>query len=241
MLLPVCLIPSRNNSLPGFSWLSKVSKELTSLLSPAGPTYPLPSNSCVPLRIIFPKNYTLPPTLCFGLYAAWNFLDSLEFTVPCYSTNDPGTHLSLTDISLDNRDNPRLIAASIMQSKTDSFQKRVTLYLGVTNHPFCPVAGILPYLALRGSQPGPLFLTKGQGLTRQALSTSLDTVVTKLHLQSSGYNTHSFSISATTSAAQANIPDWCIKILGPWKSDAYQQYIWMQSHELARFSGHTIT
>ena len=131
---------------------------------------------------------------------------------------------------------------SIKQSKTDPFWKGVTLYLGATNHPVCPVTGILPYLALRGGQPGPLFLTKeGQGLTRQLLSTLLDAVLTKLHLQPSRYNTHSFRIGAATSAAQADIPDRCIKILGRWKNDAYQQYIRMQPRELARFSQQLVT
>ena len=118
----------------------------------------------------------------------------------------------------------------------------MTLYLGATDHPICPVAGILPYLALRGNQPGPLFLTKkGQGLTRQALRASLDVVLTKLRLQTCSYNTHSFRIGAATSAAQADIPDWCIKMLGRWKSDAYQRYIRMPPHELARFSQQLVT
>ena len=174
--------------------------------------------------------------------AFFGFLRVSEFTVPHHSNYDPDTHLSLTDISLDNRDNPRLIAVSIKQSKTDPFRKGVTLYLGATNHPVCPVAGILPYLALRGGQPGPLFLTKeGQGLTRQLLSTLLDAVLTKLHLQPSQYNTHSFRIGAATSAAQADIPDRCIKVLGRWRSDAYRQYIHMQPHELARFSQQLVT
>ncbi|XP_065902345.1 uncharacterized protein [Dysidea avara] len=155
--------------------------------------------------------------------AFFGFLWVSEFTVPCQGTYDPGTHLSLAGISLDNRDHPCLIAVSIKQSKTDPFWKGMTLYLGETDHPVCPVTGILPYLVLRGNQPGPLFLTKkGQGLTRQALRASLDVVLTKLWLQTCSYNTHSFRISAATSAAQADIPDWCIKMLGCWKSDAYQ-------------------
>jgi len=168
--------------------------------------------------------------------ALFGFVRVSEFTVPYHSNYDSEMHLSLTDITLDSRDNPRLIAVSIKQSKTDPFRKGVTLYLGATNHPVWPVSGILPYLALRDNQPGPLFLTKeGQGLTRQTLSTSLDAVLTKLNLQQSRYNTHSFRIGAATSAAQADIPDRCIKILGHWKSNAYQQYIHVQPQELARF------
>ena len=81
---------------------------------------------------------------CFG------FLQVSEFKIPCQGTYDPGTHLSLDDISLDNKNHPHLIAESIKQSKTDPFQKGMTLYLGATDHPVCPVAGILPYLAVKG-------------------------------------------------------------------------------------------
>ena len=102
---------------------------------------------------------TPPGIFVFG------FLQISELTVPCHGTYNPGTHLSLDDISLDNRDKPRLIAAFIKRSKTNPFRKGVTLYLGATNHSVCPVTGGVPYLALRGSHPGPLFLTKeGQEL-----------------------------------------------------------------------------
>ena len=169
-------------------------------------------------------------TSCFGLLvtcclAFFSFLWVSEFTVLIQDIYNPDTHLSLTDISLDNR--PHLIAVYI---KTDTFQKGVTLYVGATNHPVCPVAGILPYLALRGGQPGLFFLTKeGKGLTWMSyLKNSRYTHVTT--------NTNSFQIGAATTAAEAGIPDRRIKILGRWQSNTYQQYIWMQPHSLARFS-----
>jgi len=109
------------------------------------------------------------------------FFGFLRVTVPNQVIYDSATHLSLADISLDGRVNPTLIAVHIKQSKTHPFCTGVTLYLGTTNHPNCPVAGILPYLVLRGSQPGPLFLTKdGVGQTHHALRTFLDTVLTNL-------------------------------------------------------------
>jgi len=92
--------------------------------------------------------------------AFFGFLRVSEFRVPCHSNYDSQMYLSLTDIALDSRNNPRLIAVSIKQSKTNPFRKGVTLYLGATNHPVCPVSCILPYLALRNKQPGPLFLTR---------------------------------------------------------------------------------
>ena len=174
--------------------------------------------------------------------AFFGFLQVSKFTVPNQVTYDSATHLSPADISLDDRVNPTLIAVHIKQSKTAPFCKGVTLYLGATNHPICPVAGILPYLALRGSQPGPLFLTKdGVGLTRHAVTTFLDTVLIKLGLHSGSYNTHSFRIGAATTAAEAGIPNRCIQTLGRWQSNAYQQYIQMQPREIAKFSQQLFT
>ena len=118
------------------------------------------------------------------------FLQVRELTVLCHATYDPGTNLSLDDISLDNRGKPCLIAVFIKRSKTNPFRKGVTLYLGATNHPVCPVTSVLSYLALRGSHPGPLFLTKeGQGLTHQSFSTLLDVVLAELKLQPHDYST----------------------------------------------------
>jgi len=53
--------------------------------------------------------------VCFG------FLRVSEFTVPCYSTYDPGTHLSLTDTFLDNRDGQSTPHYSIHQTVKDRF------------------------------------------------------------------------------------------------------------------------
>ena len=51
-----------------------------------------------------------------------------------------------------------MIKVSIKQSKTDSFRQGIDLYLGKTDKDICPVKGILPYLAIRGNQPAPLFM-----------------------------------------------------------------------------------
>jgi len=97
------------------------------------------------------------------------------------------------------------------------------------------VAGILPYLAARGDHHGPLFITEdGSGLTRQTFAALIGPLLSKLNTKY--YNTHSFRISAATSAAKARIPDICIKMLGRWQSDAYQCYIRTPPRDLAKFS-----
>ena len=86
--------------------------------------------------------------------------------------------------------------------------------------PICPITAILPFLAVRGNKPGPLFILKdGRMLTRQLFSKSLDNILDKLHLNCDQYNTHSFRIGAATSAKEAGIDDLSIKMLGRWRSD----------------------
>lgn len=179
-------------------------------------------------------NIMLWATCCMAFFG---FLRVSEFTVPNQGDYDESTHLSLNDISIDNRCNPRLVKVHIKQAKTDPFRQGVDIYLGATDNPICPVSGILPYLAVRGTQPGPLFITNdGKYLTRLLFSTRIDALLESLHVDTSQYNTHSFRIGAATTAAQAHIPETHIKTLGRWRSDAYQRYIKMPPQELAKFT-----
>ena len=147
--------------------------------------------------------------------AFFGLLKISEFTVPSHNHYDQSSHLSLQDISINNRANPCLLRVTIKQTKTDPFQKGIHFYLGVMDSSVCPASGVLPYLALGGTQAGPLFITEqGKGLTRQIFSTALDSHLTELQLSHTHYNSHSFCIGAATTAAQANIPETCIKMLG---------------------------
>ena len=59
-----------------------------------------------------------------------------------------------------------------------------------------------------------------------------------LGLESSHYAGHSFRIGAGTTAAERGIPDSTIKVLGRWKSEAFQSYIRLPSQWLASVSQH---
>lgn len=169
--------------------------------------------------------------------AFFGFLRVSEFTVPGVGSYDSYCHLSLQDIAIDNKNNPRLLQLVLKQSKTDPFRKGVKIYIGATDSTVCPVKAVLAYLAMRGSQTGPLFITQtGKGLTRQIFSTALDSLLAELNLDTQHYNTHSFRIGAATSAMQAKIPDTYIQMMGRWQSDAYQRYIKTPPTELAKLS-----
>ena len=51
--------------------------------------------------------------------AFFGFLRVSEFTTPSAASYDPMLHLSMKDIAVDNKDNPRLLQVTIKQSKTD--------------------------------------------------------------------------------------------------------------------------
>ena len=135
------------------------------------------------------------------------------------------------------RRDPCLLQVAIKQSKTDPFRRRVDIYLGATDCTICPVKAMSAYLALRGGQAGPLFITKkGKGITWLAFSSALDSLLSKLQLNHKHYNTHSFRIGAATSATQAQIPDNQNKMLGHWRSDAHQRHVRTSPMELAKLS-----
>jgi len=169
--------------------------------------------------------------------AFFGFLRSSEFTVPSQDLFDEELHLSLGDLSVDSRAAPQLLRVTIKQSKTDPFRKGVTLTLGKTSNFLCPVEAILPYLAIRGPRPGPLFiLNDGTILTQQLFSTFLNNILVALKLKKDHFNTHSFHIGAATSAKEAGMPNVFIKMMGRWRSDSYQRYILVSSDQMVKFS-----
>ena len=169
--------------------------------------------------------------------AFFGFLRSSEFTIPTQSGYDLEVHLSPKDVAVDNRAKPRMLKVIIKQSKTDPFRQGVTLCLGKTDSQLCPVDALLPYMAVRGNQEGPLFImADGRRLTCQLFSDSLDNILASLRLDSGEYNTHSFRIGAATSASEAGIPDSTIMMLGRWQSNAYQRYIKTTPEKLAQLS-----
>ena len=189
-----------------------------------------------------PQHYDNILTWAVCCLAFFGFLRVSEFTVPSDAQYDKDCHLSIDDISIDNRKNPQLMRVTLKQSKTDPFRRGVDLYFGATGDTTCPIKGILPYLALRGNHKGPLFILKdGKYLTRQRLNSLLNTLLTTLKIDSRKYNTHSFRIGAATTAREANIPDALIQLMGRWKSNAYLTYIKTPPTTMANLSKCLIT
>ena len=64
--------------------------------------------------------------------AFFGFLRVSEFTVPADNQYDDSCHLSFSSISIGSRMSPQQLKIIINESKTDSFRKGVSVFLGAT-------------------------------------------------------------------------------------------------------------
>ena len=147
-----------------------------------------------------PDNVMLWAVACAGFFG---FLWAGEFSVPSAEAYDPEAHLNLSDLALDNHNDPTVARLQIKQSKTDPFRQGVEVFLGKTDSAICPIQAIILYICVRSPNPGQLFiLTSGVPLTRTFLVKNLQTAFGKVGLDDAQYNGHSFRIGAATMAAQ---------------------------------------
>ncbi|XP_006814835.1 uncharacterized protein LOC102809479 [Saccoglossus kowalevskii] len=158
--------------------------------------------------------------------AFFGFLRVSEFTASSPTYYDTATTLLHADIHID--DNLCGLNVRIKASKTDPFRQGQIIVIAASDSSVCAVRAYHRYSANTSHlRQSPAFqFTIGDYLTRQKL-----THVLQIHLVQGGvpnitqFTSHSFRSGAATTAAAAGIPDWLIKCLGRWKSDAYQTYI----------------
>ncbi len=156
-----------------------------------------------------------------------------EFT--CASLTHFQDHmLSPRDISVDSQTQPSVISVLFRRSKTDTFGRGMSVFMGQTSH---TVAAILGYLAQRGVAHGPLFIhTDGSTLSRQRLVTVIRSALQSQGVDSSVLSAitgHSFRIGAATTAARAGMQDSTIQSLGRWRSSTFLRYIRTPGRQLA--------
>ena len=90
----------------------------------------------------------------------------------------------------------------------------------------CPVDLLSKYLDMRGTRPGPIFATvDGSPVSRSSFSHRLSMAIQLCGLAPSRYKGHSFRIGAASHAADKGFSDAQIRLLGRWKSNAFQRYI----------------
>ena len=113
----------------------------------------------------------------------------------------------------------------IEQSKT---RHGHTIAIHASGTSTCPVRALQLYFSaiLPLQDDSPVF--KGgrfSPLDRQHLTNTIRHLLLKTKYSHHQYSSHSFKSGAATTAAAAGIPDWLIKILGRWSSNAFQVYI----------------
>ena len=149
----------------------------------------------------------------------------------------PTTELSVDSIAIDSIRDPRSVRIHLRRSKTDPFREGASISLPRTNDDLCPVAALLSWLVHRGNSPGPLFrLQSGAPLTRPRLVIELRKVLGEVGLEAEHFSGHSFRKGAATTAAALGIPDSQIKLLGRWKSTAFQRYLHPAESHLANLA-----
>ena len=116
----------------------------------------------------------------------------------------------------------------IEQSKTDPFRHGHTIAIHARGKSTCPIRALQLYVSaiLPLQDDSPAF--KGgrfSPLDRQHLTNTIRHLLLKTKYSHHQYSSHSFRSGAATTASAAGIPDWLIKILGRWSSNAYQVYI----------------
>ena len=165
--------------------------------------------------------------------AFFGFFRLGELLLPSERAFTPQLHLAWGDVAIDNVHNPRMLRCHLRQSKTDQLGHGVDVVMGRT----CPVTAVLAYMARRGDQPGPFFITSSKTpLTKPHFVKEFRKVLDSIGLPADEYAGHSFRIGAATSAALAGVEDSMIQILGRWQSAAFLRYIRTPHERLAAVS-----
>ena len=149
------------------------------------------------------------------------------------------THLSKQALCI----TPYGYVLTVSWSKTILYKERelkLTLPL-ISSHPLCPVAAVTNLLRLNVGVPqsGPLFsFPTPEGIhiyTQREFVNRLHKLLGNSH----DYSGHSFRRGGATWAFAAGLPADMIRLMGDWRSNAYQRYIdpspYMKFHAYQRF------
>ena len=150
--------------------------------------------------------------------AFFGFFRLGELITPSDTVFDPATHLTLKDVTIDQRENPSLVQVRLKVSKTDQERRGVSVLIG-TKDDLCPVAAVTAYMAIRGNAQGPFFrFADAWPLTQDRFITKVRRALERCGHDPASYACHSFRIGAATTAAEKGIEDSTIKPLGRWQS-----------------------
>jgi hypothetical protein len=125
-------------------------------------------------------------------------------------------------------------------SKTDYLRQGVTITLWRNNSATCPYTRLRDaWDSAPAQQPSAALFQDGRGspLSYSALLRSIKDAIQALGLDFRRYGCHSLRAGGATTLALLGYPDSTIKILGRWKSVAYQRYVRLGPRAFRSVSG----
>ena len=166
-----------------------------------------------------------------SLTTFFSFCWADETTVPSDDSYNPESHLSYSDIAVNDAKTPSIVSLQIKQSKTDQERVGTRVVIGRTGDDICPINAFLTYLSRRRDKPGPLFQWRdGPPLAKSQFVSKVRSVPLAANLPATDFAGHSFRIGAATTAATAGLDDSTIQTLGRWKSSSYLLYVRLEPH-----------
>ena len=170
--------------------------------------------------------------VCSAAFFGFFRLGELLMSAP--SGFNPAIHLAWRDVCVDCIERPTTVRVHLRVSKCDQFGRGVDVFLNRVDSPVCPVAALLAYMVVRGSAPGPFFVTEdGSVLVKSVFVSALRELLVEAGLEAHLFSGHSFRIGAATTAAMAGLQDSTIQALGRWSSSAFQVYVRTPRQQLA--------
>jgi len=160
---------------------------------------------------------------CAMLLAFFGCMRASEFTVN--AAFDKSIHICVSDVSLIDSHIPHAIVF-VKKSKTDIYNKGVSLYIGCTSNPILCAHCSLRQVVVGRSSESPLFMfTNGSPLSKYVFVRATRLALSLLGYPSHQYSGHSFRAGAATTAASVGMSGHEIQLLGRWRSNAYVRYI----------------
>ena len=171
----------------------------------------------------------------------YGLLRAAEFTVPSQTKFNPSLHLTINDVSLRLSDSgTRFMSVMIKASKTDKTCKGYLVHIGCSGKQVCAVCAMSSYLASKYHKfgdSGPLYkFINGTVLTKPLFVTMTRTYLAMIGVNPAKYTGHSYRVGGATTAAEAGLNEWEIKLMGRWSSNAYQTYIKTSVDTIINFS-----
>lgn len=102
-------------------------------------------------------------------------------------------------MAVDNPQSPQTLQVTLKRSKTDQLGAGAKVFVGKRSCPLYPVAGVLAFIAVRGSQPGPFFRFKN--VTTSKLTKEIRMVLEAVGLPYQKFAGHSFLIGTSHSSS----------------------------------------